>query len=57
MRRTTRVPRLTKTLKKVADERKDPNLYMMVGFISGMVDKAPKYEVPDAVAVCFFKNE
>ena len=48
---------LTKTLKKVADERKDPNLYMMVGFISGMVDKAPKYEVPDAVAVCFLKNE
>ena len=48
---------LTDALKKVADERKDPNLYMMIGFISGMVDKAPKYEVPDEVAVCFLKNE
>ena len=48
---------LTDTLIKVADEQKNPDLYAMAGFIAGMVERAPKYEIPDGVANVFLKHE
>ena len=38
---------MTDTLKKVAEEQKRADLFMMIGFISGMVDRTPKYIIPD----------
>lgn len=35
------------TLKKVGEEQNRPDLFMMIGFISGMVEKTPKYVIPD----------
>ena len=35
------------TLKKAGEEQNRPDLFMMIGFISGMVEKTPKYVIPD----------
>ena len=35
------------TLKRVGEEQKNPDMFMLIGFISGMVEKTPKYIVPD----------
>lgn len=35
------------TLKKVGEEQKRPDLFMTIGFISGMVKRTPKYIIPD----------
>lgn len=38
---------MTDTLKKVAEEQGRADLFMMIGFISGIVDRTPKYIIPD----------
>ena len=38
---------MTDTLKKVAEEQGRADLFVMIGFISGMVDRTPKYIIPD----------
>lgn len=38
---------ITDTLKKVGEEQKNPNMFAMIGFISGMVERTPKYVIPD----------
>lgn len=38
---------MTNTLKKVAEEQGRSDLFVMIGFISGMVEKTPRYVVPD----------
>lgn len=38
---------MTDTLKKVAEEQGRADLFMMIGFISGMVDRTPKYIISD----------
>lgn len=35
------------TLKKVGEEQRNPNMFAMIGFISGMVERTPKYVIPD----------
>lgn len=35
------------TLKRVGEEQKNPEMFMLIGFLSGMVEKTPKYIVPD----------
>lgn len=35
------------TLKKVGEEQNNPNMFAMIGFISGMVERTPKYVIPD----------
>ena len=35
------------TLKRVGDEQKRPDLYAMIGFIIGMFERTPKYELPE----------
>lgn len=35
------------TLKKVGEEQKNPNMFAMIGFILGMVERTPKYVIPD----------
>lgn len=43
-----RIEDMTSTLKKVADEGKNSAyLSMVIGFISGMVEKTPRYVIPD----------
>ena len=38
---------MTDTLKKVAEEQGRPDLFMLIGFITGMVERTPKYIIPD----------
>lgn len=38
---------MTDTLKKVGEERNSPDLFMLIGFIAGMVERTPKYIIPD----------
>ena len=38
---------ITDTLKKVGEEQSNPNMFAMIGFISGMVERTPKYVIPD----------
>lgn len=38
---------ITDTLKKVGKEQRNPNMFAMIGFISGMVERTPKYVIPD----------
>lgn len=38
---------MTSTLKKVAEEQGRSDLFVMIGFISGMVEKTPRYVIPD----------
>lgn len=44
---------MTDTLKKVAEEQGRADLFMMIGFISGMVEKTPKYIIPDELLESF----
>ena len=38
---------MTDTLKKVGEEQNSPDLFMLIGFITGMVERTPKYVIPD----------
>ena len=38
---------MTDTLKKVGEEQSRPDLIMLIGFIAGMVEKTPRYVIPD----------
>ena len=38
---------MTDTLKKVGKEQNSPDLFMLIGFIVGMVERTPKYIIPD----------
>jgi len=38
---------MTDTLKKVGEEQSRPGLIMLIGFIAGMVEKTPRYVIPD----------
>ena len=38
---------ITDTLKRVGEEQNNPNMFTMIGFISGMVERTPKYVIPD----------
>ena len=39
---------MTSTLKKAAEEGQNPAyLSMVIGFIAGMVEKTPRYVIPD----------
>lgn len=38
---------MTDTLKKVGEEQNSPDLFMLIGFIAGMVKRTPKYIIPD----------
>ena len=40
---------ITNTLKKAADEQKNHELYAMIGFVIGMVERVPKYYLPEDV--------
>ena len=35
------------TLKRVGEEQKRPDLYAMIGFIIGMFERTPKYELSE----------
>lgn len=38
---------MTDTLKKAGEEQNSPDLFMLIGFIAGMVERTPKYIIPD----------
>ena len=47
---------LYNALMKIGQEKSRPDLYMLAGFLQGMVDKAPRYEIPDNLLKPFFKE-
>jgi len=48
---------MTDTLKKVGEEQSRPDLFMLIGFIAGMVERTPKYIIPDELLEPFKQTQ